>query len=318
MITTTNTLSKVSATGRLVFRPFEYGEIGSLLPMLASSPSRTCDFTIGGIYLWQSYFMYTRAIKDETLFIRGVAEDDLSKTAYSLPQGRLRLDESMPMLLDVTEAEGGDLLLSAVPEDRLDELAGAARIKSVEELPDWADYLYNIEPMATFAGKALSKKRNHVNRFRADNPDASFEPLTAANVEDALSFLERHAVPGPDKSLTADYDIMQTADTLRNLDRYPTFEGLLLRTPVRGVVAFTLGEVINDTLYVHIEKMDHEVNGSGESISSHFCGLMMERHPGLMYVNREDSSGDAGLARAKMAYRPCALLRKYNVAVSRL
>ena len=315
--TTIQTLDKVSSTDRLVFRPFEYDEIRALLPMLASSPSRTCDFTVGGIYLWQRYFMYSRAIAEDTLFIRGVAEDDLSKTAYSLPQGRLRPDESIAMLLGATEAEGGDLLLSAVPEDRLEELYGAADIKGVTELPDWADYLYDIEPMATFAGKAMSKKRNHVNRFRADNPDASFELLTAANAGEALDFLSRHAVPGPDKSLTADFDIMQTADTLRNLDRYPTFEGLVLKTPERGVVAFTVGEVVNDTLYVHIEKMDHEVNGSGESISSRFCGLMKERHPELLYVNREDSSGDPGLARAKMAYRPCALLRKYNVIISR-
>ena len=39
----------------------------------------------------------------------------------------------------------------------------------------------------------------------------------------------------------------------------------------------------------------------------------MERHQELRYVNREDSSGDPGLARAKEAYHPVALLRKYNV-----
>ncbi len=306
-----------TATDRLVFKPFGYAEIKGLLPMLASSPSRTCDFTIGGIYLWQSYFMYERAIREDTLFIRGVAENDLSRRAYSLPQGRLPLSESIPLLLGSTVDEGSELLLSAVPEDRLEELGRAAVISCVEELPDWADFLYDIEPMTSFAGKAMSKKRNHVNRFRADNPGAVFEALTAENAAQALDFLERHAVPGPEKSVTADYDIFQTADTLRHLDRYPNFEGAILRTPDRGIVAFTVGEAMGDTLYVHIEKMDHEVNGSGETISSRFCGLMKERHPDLRFVNREDSSGDPGLARAKMAYRPIALLKKYNVTLSR-
>ncbi|MCM1029729.1 MAG: phosphatidylglycerol lysyltransferase domain-containing protein [Pseudoflavonifractor sp.] len=311
-------ISEIATDKALDFKPFTYEEIMRLTPMLTMSPSRTCDFTIGGIYLWQHYFMYTRAIVDDTLFIRGVAEDNLTMTAYSLPQGRLPLTKSMPLLQRHVEMEGGgELLLSAVPEDRLGELACAAQISRVEELPDWADYLYEIEPMATFAGKAMSKKRNHVHRFEADHPDALFESMTAANIPAALDFLARHSAPAPDKSVTADYDIIETAETLRHLDRYPTFEGAVLRAPGRGVVAFTIGEVIGDTLYVHIEKMDHEVNGSGETISSRFCQMMRERYPWLRYVNREDSSGDPGLARAKEAYHPCGILRKYNVWVSR-
>jgi len=285
--------------------------------MLASSPSRTCDFTIGGIYLWDSYFKYTRAIIDGTLFIRGMAENDLSKSAFSLPVGRMPLAESLAMLREHCAAEGIEPLLSAVPADRLDEIAAVAPVDSVCELPDWTDYLYDIEPMASFAGKAMSKKRNHANRFAADNPDAVFKPLEKADIPDALDFLERHRFIAPEKSVTADYDLIKTEETLRVLDDFP-FEGAILRTIQQGVVAFTIGEVLGDTLYVHIEKMDHDVNGSGETVSSRFCAMMRERHPALRYVNREDSSGDPGLARAKEAYRPVAHLRKFNVTLGRL
>ena len=56
--------------------------------------------------------------------------------------------------------------------DRLDEIRSSINVAEVKELPDWADYLYEIEPMATFKGKKMSKKRNHVNRFYSDHPDA--------------------------------------------------------------------------------------------------------------------------------------------------
>ncbi len=296
----------------LDFEPFTTSEIPSILPMLAASPSRTCDFTVGGIFMWKDYFLYSRAIVDDTIFIKGVAENDLSVTAFSLPMGNLPLHESLEMLRDYCRDNDIKPLLSAVPGDRLDEIRDVAPVVAVDELPDWADYLYEIEPMATFQGKKMSKKRNHVNRFRADHPDALLEPLSTEIIPEAIDFLSRNSYVSPEKSLTADYDIMVTADTLRRFNEY-NYEGAVLRVPDLGVVAFTAGEVIGDTLYVHIEKMDHSVNGSGETISSGFCRMMMERYPELKYVNREDSSGDPGLARAKEAYHPVALLKKYNV-----
>lgn len=299
----------------LRFNPFTRDEIPEISRMLSAGYSRTCDFTIGGIYLWEGYFMYSRAITGDTLFIKGVAEDNLSVPAFSLPVGAMPLSDSLPLLKAWCREAGVAPLLSAVPADRINEIRAVADIESVTELPDWADYLYEIEPMTTFEGKKMVKKRNHVHRFAADHPDAVFEPLTPDNIPDALDFLERHSVLSPEKSVTADYDLIQTADTLRHLDDYP-FYGALLRVPDIGVVAFTVGEVLGDTLYVHIEKMDHEVNGSGETISSRFCGMMRGLYPGLLYVNREDSSGDPGLARAKEAYRPVALLHKYNVLLA--
>lgn len=296
----------------LTFAPFTPADIPALLPILSASPSRTCDFTIGGIYLWKDYFMYSRQIVDGTLFIKGVAEDNLEVPAFSLPVGAMPLAESLGLLREHCTSNGIRPLLSAAPADRLDEIRSSINVAEVSELPDWADYLYEIEPMATFKGKKMSKKRNHVNRFYSDHPDAIFEPLTTGNIPDALSFLRNHSTPSPDKSITADYDIMETAYALDHFDDY-NFEGALMRIPDVGVVAFTAGEVIGDTLYVHIEKMDHDINGSGETMSSSFCRYMMERHQELRYVNREDSSGDPGLARAKEAYHPVALLRKYNV-----
>lgn len=296
----------------LTFASFTSADIEIIRPMLAMSGARTCDFTIGGIYLWQGYFMYSRAIVDDTLFIKGMAEDNLDMTAFSLPVGKMDLRDSLSLLKSYCRQQGLKPLLSAVPETRIDDIMKAAEIESVTELPDWTDYLYEIGPMATFQGRKMSKKRNHVNRFMADHPDAVFEPLTVDNIPAALDFLERHSKLSPDKSITADYDIMETAEALRSYGDF-NYEGAILRVPDAGVVAFTIGEVLGDTLYVHIEKMDHDVSGSGETVSSKFCEMMIERHPELKFVNREDSSGDPGLARAKESYHPIELLRKYNV-----
>lgn len=300
----------VKTATRLAFRPTEISDISDVRPLLKLSPYRTCDFSIGGIFMWSDYFRYNHCIVDDTLFIRGVSEDDVTRPAFSLPVGAMPLSESIPMLRDYCADHEMPLELSAVPEETLDELRELGA-REVTELTDWSDYLYEAPRMATFSGKKLSKKRNHVNHFRTEFPDATVVPLTPEVMKEVITFYKSQSV-GADKPLTADYERLQVLEVLGKPDIFG-FEGCAVMVPGRGVVAFTMGEVIGDTLYSHIEKMDHTVAGAGEMVSSAFTAMMMERHPDLLYVNREEDTGDPGLRQAKLAYQPLRLLRKFNV-----
>lgn len=297
---------------RLSFRPVTPADIPAISAILADSGFRTNDFSIGGIYMWADYFSYTFCIVDDTLFIKGVTEDDITRPAFSLPVGKMSLARSITMLRDYCRDNSLKLVLSAVPAEAVDRLNDIADI-TAEELTDWGDYIYDATALATLAGKKYNKKRNHVNRFIADNPGYTFTPLTADNLADVIAFYDTMAVD-PSKPVTADFERIQVMDVLRNLDRYP-FEGAVLSVPDRGVVAFTIGELIGDTLYVHIEKMAHDVAGAGETVNKLFAEMMTTRHPGLRIINREEDTGDEGLRYAKMSYRPLDILRKYNVTI---
>jgi len=111
----------------------------------------------------------------------------------------------------------------------------------------------------------------------------------------------------------AEYERRQCADVLRHYSRYP-FEGAVLRGEDGAVVALTAAEVIGNTLIIHIEKMNHDVAGAGETINKLFAAEMLRRHPQLKYINREDDAGDPGLRYAKESYHPLRLLHKFNVA----
>lgn len=298
------------ATGCLDFHTLTLSDVPAILPMLRQATTRTCDFSVGGLLMWVDYFRYSISIVADTLFVMGVREDDLDVTAFSLPVGALPLSESIALLRSFCEAHNIPLVLSAVPEEAIPALQ-ALGAREITPLADWSDYLYEAQAMATFAGKHLNKKRNHLNRFRADNPQAVVEPLTAANLPAVKAFFEAQHMRA-DKGIMADYERLAVMDVLKRPELYG-FEGAVVSTPEHGVVAFTMGEAIGDTLYVHIEKMDHDVTGSGESVAHGFAAMMLERHPELRYVNREDDAGDPGLRQAKMAYAPCAILQKYNV-----
>lgn len=294
----------------LEFRPLTPNDIHWVKQFLTHNPSRTCDMTVGGIFLWADYFHYSAAVCSNTLFILGVTEDNTSIPAFSVPTGDLPLEQSIELLRQYCNKRNHPLNFSAVPEIMVQPLMQLGA-QQITELTDWADYLYDANALATFAGKKLMKKRNHVNRFMADNPDAKFVPLTENLIPEILEFYERQPLDN-DKSETAWFDRRETINMLHNLTQFG-FEGGVLVTPSNGVVAFTLGEVIDDTLYVHIEKMDHSIAGSGETICKSFAAKMLSHHPGLRYINREDASGDPGLQKAKLAYHPLTLLRKFNL-----
>ncbi len=285
-------------------------DIPTLMKYLPTAASRTCDFSIGGITMWADYFNYEMAVYNDTLFMKGVCEDDLSRSAFSMPVGKMSTREAVETLEAYCRAEGMPLVLSAVPEDYLETLAGMRF--SVDELEDWSDYVYRIEDLATLSGKRYGRKRNHVNRFMADNPEFSFEPLTLSNVAEVKDFymkLDNHDGTG---SPTAAVEREQVFRVLDGLAEYP-FEGGVLRSAPGQIVAFTLGEVIGDTLYVHIEKMCHDVAGAGETINKCFAEEMHRRHADLVWVNREEDVGDEGLRKAKESYCPAMKLRKYNL-----
>ena len=297
----------------LQFRALTKADIPTILPYLEYAKARTCDFTIGGLLMWADYFSYSYAIYDDTLFIKGVTEDDVTRPAFSLPMGKMPIRESIALLKDYCrENDYMPLVFSAVPERYVEsmKLLGATEVTPLE---DWGDYLYDAQALATLSGKKLSKKRNHVNRFMADNPGYTFEPLTPDRVDDVLAFYRASRLP-QSKPALADIEREQVIDVLENLDRYP-FMGAILSTPKDGIVAFTLGEVIGDTLYTHIEKMNHEINGAGETINKLFAEYVTGHCPEVRYINREEDVGDPGLRYAKQSYHPAEILAKYNVVI---
>lgn len=266
--------------------------------------------------MWVNYFNYKYCIYHDTLFIMGVEENCLDRPAFSCPVGEMPMPEAIGLVEAYCRDHGLDLLFSAVPADRLSCFLAYNPGCKVEELSDWSDYVYEIGNFASLSGKKLAKKRNHVNRFRSDYPDAHLDTFTVGDVDSIKEALSVWSDAENDdvESLTKGEELRQVVDVLDNFDFYG-FDGAILRSggADNRIVAFTLGEKIGETFFVHIEKMDHSVSGSGETVAHLFALDMLEKYPGLRFLNREEDCGDPGLRYAKQSWQPTMLLRKYNV-----
>ena len=57
----------------LQFRRLTRESLPLVEPYLQRSGSLSCDYSVGGIYMWIDYFKYHYCICSDTLFIKGVA-----------------------------------------------------------------------------------------------------------------------------------------------------------------------------------------------------------------------------------------------------
>ena len=175
----------------LVFKPITLDSLHEIAPYLTRQSYRTCDFSIGGIYMWVGYFGYEYAICRDTLFIKGGEEDHLQNTAFAVPVGSLDLKDSLPLLGAYCRQHGLPFILSAVPEPAAQSIAELYGCP-ITELPDWGDYLYRATDLATLVGHRFNKKRNRVNKFKSTYPDFQYEAITPQNLPELIAFFDRY------------------------------------------------------------------------------------------------------------------------------
>lgn len=287
----------------LDFKQITLSDVGALRPYLRAQ-YRSCDYSVLGVFMWADRFGYEYKTEDGVLFMRERSRHG-GEYDYLLPTGDGSLCDRVRAL---REAVGAGLTMSLVPEDALGELRQEFSFTAVEE-PDIADYMYKAEDLAYLAGKKYSKKRNLIHQFEKLYPDYTLEPITNEN---AHRIAECCAHDWSDAGLSelAIYENDHTREVLEDFAAYGC-TGYALH--VGGeIAAFCIGEVMGDTLIVHIEKGKREYKGAFQMINCLFAKTELERC-GIQYINREDDVGDEGLRRAKQSYFPEYMLKKFRL-----
>lgn len=296
----------------LKFEPVTIDIADKLLQFVQPEKTRSCDYTPGNLIMWARFMDYRYAIEEDTLFISCKSQNDMKSEAFLPPIGKMELKEAVAILKEYCENTGKELRLTAVPQEFVEELRNILPHFECEELENWSDYVYDIQKLATLQGKALNKKRNRYNKFIAEQPAYTYNRCTADDITDVVKFLasNRECQHNREDNMRC-YEHWQCMATVRNLLKYEQPAGVL-RIDGR-ITAFTLGEVFNDTLFVHIEKADHNIAGASEAINRLFVNDILAEHPELVYANREEDLGDPGLRQVKRAYNPIMMIQRYEM-----
>lgn len=273
---------------------------------------RACDFSFTNFYSWQTKFETTFAIEQDTLFIRYKENEDTF--CYLMPIGKMPLAKSLQKIIDDAEERGKSFYMKGVTRQMWVSIQRA--------IPDTFDckhdrandeYIYLSERLINLAGKKLQSKRNHINRFKKDNPDWFYLSLKdKIDLDECLSMLDEWENLNIDKaSALLRYDYIATRIMLDNFDYLGLCGGAI---KVNGkIIAFTLGEKLTeDTFVIHVEKAFADVNGAYSIINQQF---VEHEASGYKYINREEDMGLENLRKAKMSYYPDILLQEMELTL---
>lgn len=293
----------------LEFHPLTLEEITLLRPFFHRRNNRLCDSTIGGTFLWRDYFRTEYALAEGSLFLRSRLPEDGSYI-YSVPMDG-DVCRALTLLKAHCDESGHPLVLSTVAEEDLPHVRALWPEAQVETIPAWADYLYEAADIIGLPGKKYATQRNHISKFNRLYPEWTYEAITPDNLSAVREFFSWFAEIHEKDSETYRQDEEKAAEVLEHFALYG-FSGGAIRAEDR-VVAMALGEVVGDTLYVHIEKADTRCPGAYPMIVREYAAHACTE--GVRYVNREDDAGDEGLRKSKLSWRPCGLLDKYLVHI---
>ena len=176
---------------------------------------------------------------------------------------------------------------------------------------DSFDYVYDINDLADLKGRKFQRKRNHLNRFLAANPDHSLEVITRENLAEVQALVNEWYALRLEADPHADYHMEMAAIGKALACREELgLEGLLLRVEGKPV-AMTMGSRLNENTFdIHFEKALDIADGAYAAINNGFAKYLREKYPELLFLNREDDMGLEGLRKAKLSYNPHHMVEK--------
>ena len=275
--------------------------------ILLACPGRSCEYSFANMYLWG---------RQETVFLPdcvGFFSHFHGKSIYPYPMGNGDRKAVLEAVIRDARERGIPCRISSMTKAEAEELEawfpGRFLIRTDR---DGFDYVYAIDDLADLKGRKFQKKRNHLNRFRAEHPEAVCVPLDGEHLGPARDmvdswFRQRIAEDPHGEYLLEQVAISRAFQHFKALE----MEGLMLLDGGE-VLAVTLGSRLSkDTIDVHFEKAREDVEGAYAAINCEFARYLRDKYPEIKFLNREDDMGLEGLRRAKLSYQPHHFEEKY-------
>lgn len=273
---------------------------------LHRSERQACEYSFANLFLWGRK---KAAVRDGFLLLMSQFD---RKTVYIFPAGEGDLKPAIDAIIHDARIRGIPCCLAVLTEQecRLVEELYPGKFRFYCDRASY-DYVYSIDDLADLKGRKFQKKRNHLNRFEQEHPDARILPLDESNRVAAFQLAEQWYESRTAADPSADYHLEHQA-----LHRAFAFfkqlgmEGVVLMANGE-VSAFAMGSRLNrDTFDIHFEKALDTADGAYPAINRGFARYLREKYPEVKWLNREDDLGIEGLRKAKLSYYPDHMVEK--------
>lgn len=267
-------------------------------------------FNFTNLYMWREAYRIMWAKEDDVLYMK--AAWDGREFAMQPFGAEEKMTAAVHRFADYFKAQGKPVRFSGIERSFADLLERCAGMDFVVESDrNNFDYVYLAEDLMKLAGRKFHSKKNHLNSFRKNYPEAEYQPITDEIVTQCKltinGWYKQRAHEVPDDPFIA-LERQAIIEVLNNFKDFCLKGGAILIG--QRVVAFTFGEQLNeDTAVIHVEKADPEVRGAYPAINQAF---VEHAWADMTYINREEDMGIEGLRQAKESYKPVKLIEKFN------
>lgn len=297
----------------LEFEPYSISVLKRAIPYIKKSVSRCSELSAAVLFMWQEGYNMHFCFWNNTLVVR---EDIGEQPAFTWPMGE-NVDGMVDMLIEYAKANNLPLRFYEIDDNVLNTIKSDKRLmpsmSAYEER--WSDYVYSFEDVLTFAGKKYKGQRNHINKFRRlyGEPNVRF-----INAQDRSSIEKMLCEYEKEHQEANSLENMEFQMTYKLLDVYEKLDLYAACLTVDGeIAAISIGEIVGDTLLIHIEKALRKYDGIYPTMYQSFVKLIANKiGRNLKFVNREDDAGDAGLRASKLQYQPIERVNKYLVHIN--
>jgi len=164
---------------------------------------RMSDRTPGSVLLWfREYDVEFAHAGDSVIFYSNTGEN---KKSFYYPIGKHK--RSALKLLKAHISENGYCAsIAAVGETSLAKITREMFVMEAFASRDTADYIYNKAEFENPAGRKHHKRKNLINRFVAEYPDAHFVLLSEDNLNVARDYYNDYCKRNPDSSSVDDME----------------------------------------------------------------------------------------------------------------
>lgn len=275
--------------------------------ILFSCPPRGCEYSFANLYLWgRQQLVFTHGCVAFFSHFNG-------RSVYPYPIGpgdrRAVVEE---ILLDARQRGIPCRIVSMTDDDRAELETWFPGTFLFRTDRDSFDYVYTVDDLADLKGRKFQKKRNHVNRFRAEHPGFEFQSLSCADISPAQHMVNDWYRNRMRQDPAGDY-MLESIALARAFRHYQglQMEGAALWDGGE-ILAVTMGTRMGeDTFDIHFEKAREDVEGAYAAVNCEFARYLRLKYPQVRYLNREDDVGLEGLRKAKLSYNPHHLVQKH-------
>ena len=293
------------------FKPLELEDRSIFSKYLGDYCFKTYEYSFLTLYLWRKMFKTEYGILDDALIIK---KSNKSTGSYFMqPIGYKKRDiESIVLKLNDIRKSNPDFksLFRDIEAPFLEEFGRCfgGNISVSEDLNNF-DYVYNCRQLAALSGSKFHRKKNQYNQF-VNRYDYRIKDIHDETVSgDCAAFIEKWYENKEDSGDQLKHEYEAVSNLLGKITQLD-IKGMAVYID-NCLAGFTIGEKAGrDMAIIHVEKGDVAYSGIYPFIIKTFADKYLND---VNFINRQEDMGIEGLRKAKMAYNPVRLEKKYVV-----